>query len=523
MSEPTPTWKAASRDRHMFYWRPAKGQSADTDNEPEREDVISRSRDAFRNEPIARAAIQRPALNAVGTGLRAEPSVDWRALGITEEAAEIINEQIEAEWRLFAHTQDFSLDRELNFAQLQYLSFESMLTNGDALLNAVQSRPTRDRPYSTAFQLIEADRICNANNQPDTTNLCGGAEKDAIGATVAFHIASHHPGGNTGTLTWQRLPVFGQKTGRRLVMHIKNPMQLRPEQSRGMPFIAGILEMLKKRGKWTSAELSRALSQSFFTAFIESPEEDGPLFEADPEYKDWEQKVSTYNQDTNFKLGDSTILSLLPGDKVNFPPLSAPNPAHDKFSNHLIQEIGASLGLPAEVIMGYFSSSYSAARAALNEAWALYLFMRSWFTNMMPTPVYSLFLDEAVARGRLNLPGYNDDPIKRAAYARVQWIALIQRHMDEEKAARAAEKRIQTGISTRRMEAEAMGHDFHAIERQRKKEQASEAPQAPAPTSPAQNLSNDELVQALSERANTMNNIELQTLMEAISDGGNND
>ena len=125
--------------------------------------------------------------------------------------------------------------------------------------------------------------------------------------------------------------------------------------------------------------------------------------------------------------------------------------------------------------MQVFKSSYSAARAELNEAWTTYLWLRQWLIWDFAQPLYQLFLDEAVALGRLELKGYFDDPAIQLAWSGAEFIAPKQRHIDEQKAASAAAKRIEIGISSQRQEAESNGLDYDAITEQRQREMKRDA------------------------------------------------
>lgn len=76
-----------------------------------------------------------------------------------------------------------------------------------------------------------------------------------------------------------------------------------------------------------------------------------------------------------------------------------PNTGYDDFTNATIRLIGAGLEIPPEVMMKQFTTSYSAARGALNEFWRTCSMQRDWFTNDFCQPVYEEWFAEAVAVG----------------------------------------------------------------------------------------------------------------------------
>jgi capsid protein len=156
------------------------GNSADADLLPDLSTLRARSRDLVRNAPLAAGALNTAATNIVGTGLmlKARP---WRdVLGWTEEQAAAWRRATEREFTLWAESTNCDLERTQNFYAQQDLVLRSTLENGDifALLPFV---PRGNFPYQLAVQLIEADRVCNKDNQRETTLLAGGVQLDANG------------------------------------------------------------------------------------------------------------------------------------------------------------------------------------------------------------------------------------------------------------------------------------------------------------------------------------------------------
>ena len=95
-----------------------------------------------------------------------------------------------------------------------------------------------------------------------------------------------------------------------------------------------------------------------------------------------------------------------------------------------------------------FSTSYSAARGALNEFWRTTGMHRDWFADSFCQPVYEMFLAEAVALGRINAPGFFTDPLVREAWCGARWIGPVQGSLDPKKEAEAALMLIDNAIKT---------------------------------------------------------------------------
>jgi capsid protein len=54
--------------------------------------------------------------------------------------------------------------------------------------------------------------------------------------------------------------------------------------------------------------------------------------------------------------------------------------------------------IPFEILIKHFTASYSAAQAALVEAWKFFSARRSWMADKFCQPVYELVIAEAVAK-----------------------------------------------------------------------------------------------------------------------------
>ena len=151
---------------------------------------------------------------------------------------------------------------------------------------------------------------------------------------------------------------------------------------------------------------------------------------------------------------------------------SRPNSAFDAFVLSLVRQIGSALGVPAEVLLLNFDSSYSASRGALLEAWKLFNYWRNWWVTNFCQPIYEEWLQEAVLKGRVKAPGFFDDPMIRYAYSWADWTGPSQGQLDPVKEVKAAILRVENGFSTRQREtAELTGGDWELNHRQRVKEE----------------------------------------------------
>jgi capsid protein len=168
-------------------------------------------------------------------------------------------------------------------------------------------------------------------------------------------------------------------------------------------------------------------------------------------------------------------VNLLPGEEVQSPTPGRPNPAFDPFWTAVVRQIGMALGMPFEVLVMHFQSSYSAARAALLMAWKEWRGRRDFLAKALCQPVYELWLADEVAEGRINAPGFLADPVVRAAWCGAEWTGDGPGTIDPEKEVNAAAKRVELNISTK--DAESLQYDgvpWIVKHRQRVREQQAE-------------------------------------------------
>lgn len=450
--------------RSMAAWNPQTGSPRSDLPRQELVTLRARSFDAIRNSPIARAAILRSRTSIVGTGLVCRPAVDYETLGLAPDRAEDYNRKLRASWERWAEDPaECDIEASFDIYGLQALSLMSAMAGGDVFaLTPAELR--HGGVNALKVQLIEAARISNPNDAADTATRADGIE--VRGATpVGCWIRSTHPGDNTDMRapSWAYYPFYGGETGRRRVMQVWNDKD-RPGQLRGAPYLAPVLEPLKQLDRYGDAELMAAVISAMFTVFIEKSSET---------MGDDGGEVSPFGDEDasgSIALGNAAVVDLAPGEKVHDTNPQRPNVNFDPFFTAVVKQIGAALEIPLDVLLLQFNTSYSAARAAMLEAWRFFNLRRWYLVQQFCQPLYGLLLDEEVAAGRISLPGYAD-PILRRAWTRALWIGPAKGSMDEGREAKAAETRINIGVSNEAMETAAMsGEDWNTVYAQRVRE-----------------------------------------------------
>lgn len=471
----------ASRTRRALKGFNAHSGSPNEDINWNNYTLRQRGRMLYMSSPLATSAINTNRTKAVGIGLALKPAIDRETLGLSPEAAEEWQRHTKAEFSLWAKRKDACDATGMNnFNAMQQLALVSWLMSGDVFPLIKRRPPDRIRPYSLRIHLVEADRvrtpmeyggttypnITNGKNPETKNRIFDGVEVDASGMVVAYYVHSTYPWEATmAEDKWVRVEAYGKKTGLPNILHIMGSE--RPDQYRGVTYLAQVMEPLLQLRRYTDSALMMALVQSFFTAWIITKSNpDGIPFN---ETGDGVVGIPGSNPseaprgENEYGMGAGTINVVPEGEDVKFGNPTMPVASFDTFVKTFCKLVGAGLGIPYDVLVKEYNSSYSAARAALLDAWEEFRMRRTWFVDDFCQPTYEVWLSEAVARGRIIAPGFFDDPLIRAAWCSAQWIGPVQGSLDPLKEANAAVLKIQHGLKTHEQATmEDSGGDWNA-------------------------------------------------------------
>lgn len=417
-----------------------------------------RARMLYMAAPIATSAIKTNRTNVVGIGLKLKSRIDREVLGMTSEQAEAWQKTAEREFALWAENKRACDATGMNtFAGLQQLALTSWLVSGDCIGVLKQYETSNLLPYALRVHLIESDRIATPTNfstgtsinyttgtNPNNGNtIYDGVEVDTNGAVAAYHIRSNYPFEIGGKPTeWVRVPAYQEHTGLPNVVHVVECE--RPDQYRGVTYLAQVIEPLLQVRRYTESELMAAVIESFFTAFIKTnaPTDENPLNQVEPDLPGELRGPNEYS------MGPGQFNVLEPGEDVVFGDPKRPASGFNTFVTAICSQIGAALEIPADLLLKQFNSSYSASRAALMEAWKAFKMRREWLADDFCRPIYAVFMSEAVARGRIYAPGFFDNPAIRAAYLGSEWLGPSQGQLDPVKEITAEILACSEGFST---------------------------------------------------------------------------
>ncbi|MBM3928309.1 MAG: phage portal protein, partial [Sphingomonadales bacterium] len=424
-----------------------------------------RSRSAAMNLPLGTAAIERTVTFTIGTGLMAIPDIRPDVVGQSADVVAALSARIAADYDEYMSSTDPDAERSTTGYGLQDIILRGVLEAGDILQVRVMPEEQVGRTSTTAWKLVEADRIVSPTGHIEgkragamtamtgegTGNvIVGGVELDEYGAPIAFHVLRRDPGIVVGSGVGRiegdtvRVPAWGGSTGLPSAMLVMT--KRRADQARGVPMLAPVLEVLRQISTLTEAELFAAILTGMLAIVHKSPGA-SPLPEPDYGQGDGDG-VSVDGglryDDAGGGLGairfeQGTVLDIDTGSDVEMKTPGRPNPAFDPFFIGLARQLSAAIEIPVEVLLLHFLSSYTASRAAFETFYQKVRGRREWMASASEAPRYRAWLYEQVARGRYRLPGFLTDADKRAAWSAVRFRGDGKISMDPAREAKALE------------------------------------------------------------------------------------
>lgn len=455
-------YHGASQTKNSLIGWITGGGSAEDDIDLQGSLLRIRSRDLYTGGGLGRGAPATMVTNVVGWGIRPKPKIDAGTLGMSEEAAEAWQAGTLREFSLWAKSAMCDATRQNTFWEMQELAFRSMLVSGDVFA-IFGMKPNARNPYQTVIRLIEADRVSTpestgeseAQNTDSGGRLVDGIEINREGEVIKYHIATYHPLADETPeeITWNAIDAYSKDTGLPNVLHIMTVE--RPEQHRGIPFVSGMIEQVKQLDRYMDGELAASLVAAMLTVFITNDGTNDDSYDSINDSIAEEEKVT--DDSMKIELGNGNVYELPPGKKVDSVGINRAPSAFDAFVSQVVTMIGSSMEIPYEVLMHRYDHNYTASRSAMLDFWKVVQRYRQHFVERFNQPIYEQWLAEAVALGRIEAPGFFDDPTIREAWCGCQWIGTSRGHVQPVQEANAAKIRMELGISTG--EQETMEYD----------------------------------------------------------------
>lgn len=423
-----------------------------------------RSLQLFKENLYAKGIIKRLLRNEIFTGIVGTSAVNSMILwpDMEEQAREEkgleYSEMLTEQFRLYADAKNvFDYRKRMTFGDFQeQVRFESIVS-GDGIIVSRINQQT-GLPY---WDWINGDYIKTpASYTPRSGNVIkDGVELDKYGRHVAYHVETW----KNDELVMERIPCYGEKSGRVISWMVYGTEKL-IDDVRGEPLLASILYMLKELDRYRDAESRAAVVNAMLALFVSRPASstigsrpsDGlTRLRGEPEIVNGDVTGGPKVVRDIRAMEPGTIFDdLAPGEKIESFQTNRPNVNYAQFEQAILSGICWALEVPPEIAMLKFQSNYSASRQANNE-FEVYLNYRvKKNARNICQPIYEEFVIQSCINNQLEIPGLItavfDTSLwkQKAAWLGCVWTGLSRPSVDPLKEINASQKAVDAGFST---------------------------------------------------------------------------
>jgi lambda family phage portal protein len=448
--------------------------SARQEGKMSRKDAVRMARHAERTSEHIRGSIDRKADMVVGASLRVIPQPDFEILGIDWKYKKDFAQACHREFANWGYDSRCLCDAEghYDFGGMMWMAFRN-ITGPDAecagVIHYDEERAVRyNHRWATFVTIVDPDRI---ETPPELAGdeaagiVFEGKRLDPHRRMIGLYISTNHPSEGLATdgPAWTYVP---RETwwGRPMAFHWF--FKTRGGQQRGVTRLATILKRSHMLDELDTATVATAVLQTVISTYIKSmshPSTVGDNLNVAPARSvDWEANRLNYYDQNPVRVGGARVVVLPKDDELVMDAINRAAQDPTAFRNGFLREFASAIGVSFEQLSNNYSdANYSAARAALLDVWRGVIVQRTMFTAHVASLIYSAVIEEAIFKGRIQLPP-GAPPFKenRAAYARCGWIGPGMGWIDPLKEAQAQEVRLRSKTTTRQKEYAAEGEDY---------------------------------------------------------------
>lgn len=482
-------YEGAGGADQLALWGPAI-QSADAEILGDKDVLDARTRDMLRNDAHIAGAATLHKDNIVGAVFLLNAKPQTKILFGSEDDVweEEYQEEVETKFTLWAESPECWLDaqRTKTLTDFVRLAVGVDLAGGEVFSSA-EWMPDDGRPFRTAVQMIDTDRLATPYVALNANKIRGGVERDIYGAPVAYHVRMGHPSDWMDARFYQFRRVMARKPwGRPMILHLYE--QLRADQSRGISTMVSALQEMKMLKGFRKVELQRAVLAATYAASIESElpsadvlramgGDDVNMMDYITEYLGAIQQYSGASR--NLSVNGSKIPVFMPGTKLNIKNPGAESPSGDKFEMSILRYLASATGTSYEQLSkDYTNTSYSGATASRSDTRMHMVARKKRTADRTASFIYRLWLEEAINSGQIeslkrqNVPNFYEG-LNAEAYAAAEWIGAGAGMIDQLKETQADILALKNGLETKEaVIARRRGGDWRRTSKQIAREMA---------------------------------------------------
>jgi lambda family phage portal protein len=455
-------YDATANGRRLANWQPTR-QGPTTSLWSTRDLMLARCHDEVRNNPLAQSAVDNFESQIVGNGIKPK----WNSLPEAQKLA------IEKEFKLSALTKELDYNGLCDYYGLQALAAREIFEGGEVFVRrhirpvGWSANPNLKQPMRVPcqLQLIEAEQCpiwLNLTATSATVAKPGsvvrtGKEFDVAGRLAAYHLYAEHPG-ETTFFTSSALK-FIRVTSDHMI-HCYKPF--RAGLLRGQPHLASVLVLLHELAKYNDACVVAKEIQAMMAGFVTKINPEGDVVPTDTGNVVG-PPLGYVPPDVRFaEMEPGTLNVLYPGEDIRFPALPQNNDLQS-FMNVMLHQFAVGVGATYEQITGDLRGvNLSSIRAGVQDA---HRKCEQFIFNVLVTqfcqPTLRWWLDEAVLSGRLDLPGYAEEPEQ---YLDITWTPSGWPWINPKDDIEAKQTAVRCGFTSREAVCAESGEDAAAID-----------------------------------------------------------
>jgi len=440
--------------------------SPDSALEQDLDTLRRRSRDLTRNNCYAAGAIDSFVDNVVGAGLTPQPRLDFERLGISEEAAETISDELEEVFDQWQHGCDPT--GTLAFFEQVRLAARNWAELGEAFL-VFSDQSSAERPIPLVLEVIEPDRVETPPHLSGSKSVRLGIERDDRGKIVAYWIRTTHPGDTVDVdFRYERVPA--NRVRHLFTVHYAG-------QSRGVPWLTPSMNKLKDVADYDEAAVIAAQTEACFAGIVTTNNSQTMAINTST------GQTAAGIRTQEIQPGMINYLDLSQGQDIKFATPNKPGGQYGPFLEVSLRAVASGINWCYELLAKTWGrANYSSVRAAMLEVRNTVKARQRILISRVLCAVWQKIVEEAVIVGACSIDptAFKDDPWPWFAH---KWVAPGWGWIDPVKEIAAARNAIEANLSTYEIEIGAQGGDWYDVfcQREREKRVAEDKEIVPGP------------------------------------------
>jgi len=402
--------------------------------------VRNRVRQLVRDFPYFQRAVNVMCDYTVGSGIRFQSRVKGRD---TRHDPALI-QKIEDAFARWSDEADAA--GRLSYYEMMNLAKRQDIEQGEFFLVRTYLNDKK-RFLPLAYQMYETDWLSDINAKASNPNhwIDQGVEFNMLtGQVMAYHL-------NTASFTDNRMAPVGTSTRIPADRVIHGFQTLRPMQLRGIsPFASAVL-VANDLSAYMDAEIDAAKLAAKYLAFVKTNDAYGR-----------QMGLSTDDNGKPIENLENAIIEYLrPGEEIQLATNPKPGNNFPPFVRLVLCMISVATGVPYELLSGDNTGlNFSTAK----------IIRTDFATNLKPIidrhirqfcrPTAWEFLDAAVLSGKLDLPGYMQNPWP---YRDIVWQPPGMQPVDPLREVKASIEEMTAGLRSPQEIAQARGRDLEEI------------------------------------------------------------